>query len=169
MLRLTRPAKNSSLYYMEYLKNLNDKQSAIDNDNCAKMMYSCGRNKEKCKPSSVANIIGTVGIVAILLFVAHRFFAGTPRTDHILDFTKNLEVSKMFVGLLLLTNIKNLSNSLISNIILPILEPILPLISCSMRLDLGLFSLEVGNFVSDVLVFAINIYIIYFIFILMPW
>lgn len=151
---------------MDYLKDLNNKKDIIDKDNCSKLMYSCGRDKSVCKPNIFANILGTTGFIAIFIFIVYRLLSSGTGSYHIIDFTKNLEISKMFIGLLLLTNIKNLSNSLIANIILPIIQPILPLLSCSMRLELGLFSIEVGNFVSDVLVFAINMYITYLIFIL---
>src|SRR3989344_5544435 len=133
---------------MEYLRDLNNKQDLIDKENCTKLMYSCGQ-KETCRPTALSRIIGIVGLVAMLLFVTHRFLIARPRADHILDFTKNLEITKMFTMLLLLGNIKNLTNSLTANIILPVIQPIIPILSCSLRL----FSIDIGHFVADVVIF----------------
>lgn len=126
-------------------------------------MYSCGR-KTKCSP--VSDVIGIAVIIAIISYMIYRF---VQRPDSIalgklLEFTRNQDVIKLFISLLLLTNIKTLSNSLITNIVLPVIKPILPFLSCKLKIKIGLFEMNIGEFVSDILVFGINMYFIYFIF-----
>lgn len=149
---------------MEYLKSLNNKDPSIGNDSSIKEIYSCGHNT----PSSVtSNAIGSIVILVILFFMVYRFIQSpdTINISNVLTFSKDQEVLKMLVGLLLLTNIKTLSNSLIANIILPIIKPILPILSCNLKIKIGLFDIKVGEFVSDVMVFGLNLYLIYFVFV----
>lgn len=153
---------------MEYLKKLNDKEPTLGgkskHDSCVKEMYSCGH---ECKEASTAsNVVGMALSVSLISYMVYRFMNKPVASglDQMLTFANEYEVFKMFIGLLLLTNIKTLSNSLIANIILPVIKPVLPLLTCNLRLKLGLFSLNIGEFVSDVLVFGINLYIIYFLF-----
>jgi len=82
----------------------------------------------------------------------------------ILEFANQQEVFKMFIGLLLLTNIKTLSNSLIANVILPMVKPILPIMSCNLRIKVGQFDIAMGEFVSDLMVFSLNLFIIHVLF-----
>lgn len=153
---------------MEYLKKLNDKEPTLGgpskHDSCVKEMYSCGHS---CKGASTAsNVIGMALSVSLLAYLGYRYMNKPVATsfEQMLTFANDYEVFKMFIGLLLLTNIKTLSNSLIANVILPTVKPVLPLLTCNLRLKLGLFTLNIGEFVSDVLVFGINLYIIYFLF-----
>ena len=155
---------------MEYLKNLNDKEpdlgGASKHDNCVKEMYSCGR--ESTTTPAISNAIGMVVIIVIVLGMAYRFInkPATLTISRIFDFATDQEIFKMFISLLLLTNIKTLSNSLIANIILPVVRPILPFLSCNLKLKVGLFSLNIGEFISDLLVFSMNLYFIYFLFVI---
>lgn len=153
---------------MEYLKKLNDKEPNLGgsskHDSCVKQMYSCGHS---CKSASVAsNVAGVALTLSLIGYLVYRYInkPGGAGWDKMLAFASEQEVFKMFIGLLLLTNIKTLSNSLIANIILPIVKPILPLLSCNLRIKVGLFDISVGEFVSDLLVFGMNLYIIYFLF-----
>lgn len=154
---------------MEYLKKLNVKDPNLGgpskHDACVKEMYSCGHS---CKSASItSNVIGIILTLILVSFLVYRYInkpGGTVGLDKIINFANEQEVFKMFIGLLLLTNIKTLSNSLIANIILPIIRPILPLLSCNLRIKVGLFDISVGEFISDLLVFSANLYIIYFLF-----
>lgn len=153
---------------MEYLKKLNDKEPNLGgsskHDSCVKEMYSCGHS---CKSASVAsNVIGVGLTLSLVSYLIYRYMnkPGGAGWDKMIAFASEQEVFKMFIGLLLLTNIKTLSNSLIANIILPVIKPILPLLSCNLRIKVGLFDISVGEFISDLLVFSMNLYIIYFLF-----
>lgn len=146
------------------MKSLNNKDSTIGNNSGIHEMYSCGRNTTN--GSKLSNILGMVVIITLMSFLVYRFISRPDKVSvsKVLDFATENDVFKMFISLLLLTNIKTLSNSLISNIILPLVKPVLPFLTCSLRVKIGLFDLNIGEFVSDVLVFALNIYIIYFVF-----
>lgn len=152
---------------MEYLKKLNDREPNLGgiskHDSCVKEMYSCTHS---CKRATVAsNVAGVVLTLSLLGYLVYRYInkSGSGLAT-LIAFSNEQEVFKMFIGLLLLTNIKTLSNSLIANIILPIIKPILPLLSCTLRIKVGLFDISVGEFVSDLLVFGMNLYIIHFLF-----
>lgn len=149
---------------MEYLKTIHNKDPSIGQDSCIKSMYSCGRDSKNT--SQISNVIGIIMVIVISSYLIHRFIQRPGRVSlgKVLDFATEQEVFKMFISLLLLTNIKTLSNSLIENIILPIVQPFLPFLSCNLKIKLGLFELGIGDFISDLLVFGINMYIIYFIF-----
>lgn len=157
---------------MEYLKKLNDKEPTLGgqskHDSSIKQMYSCGHS---CKSASItSNVIGVILTLVLVSYITYRYInkpgasMGAGGLDRIISFAGEQEVFKMFIGLLLLTNIKTLSSSLIANIILPIVQPILPLLSCNLRIKVGLFDICIGEFISDMLVFSINLYIIYFLF-----
>lgn len=153
---------------MEYLKNLNEKAPDIGgsskHDNCVKEMYSCGRKEEG---TVLSNVIALVSVIGLFSFLVYRYVdkpAGSLHFTRIFDFAADQQIFKMFIGLMILINLKTLSNSLIANIILPLMRPILPLLSSSLKFKFGLFSVNIGDFISDLLVFAINMYLIYFMF-----
>jgi hypothetical protein len=153
---------------MEYLKKLNDKEPAIGgkskHDSCVKEMYSCGHSCKKA--SSLSNLVGVIITLGMMSYLVYRFMNNPIRLsyDQIMKFAREQEVFKMFFGLLLLTHVKTLSNSLIANIVLPIIKPILPLISCNLKIKLGLFKIGIGEFISDLIVFMVNISLIFFLF-----
>lgn len=136
-------------------------------DSCVKEMYSCTRSSKTA--SLASNIIGMVISILLIAYGVYRFV--NKRQDvalhKVMDFATNQEVFKMFVTLLLLSNIKTLSNSLIANIILPVVKPILPLLACNLKIKVGLFQMNIGEFISDLIVFGMNLYIIYFLFVVM--
>ena len=153
---------------MEYLKKLHNKDPNIGgptkHDSCVKEMYSCGHS---CKSASVAsNVVGVGLTLSLLSYLMYRYVNKPSGSglNRLLEFTNEQEVFKMFIGLLLLSNIKTLSNSLIANIILPLVKPILPLLSCNLRIKVGLFNISIGEIISDLLVFSMNLYMIYFLF-----
>lgn len=149
---------------MEYLKDLNNKTpdnaSVGKNDESIKEMYSCNRNTKLT--SSVANVLGFIVLISFAFLAWYRIASKDINYDEFIKFTTGLDVSKMFIGLLMLSNIKTLSNSMISNVILPIVRPILPLISCNFRINIGLFDMKIGSFISDMLVFFLNLLVIFF-------
>ena len=164
---------SSHLNYMGYLSELNVKDATMSSsgavndlhDGSVKKMYSCGH---QCKNASTAsNVLGVVIIIAVISFVVYRYLNKPLSAQSVLGFMAQQDVFKMLIGLLMLTNIKTLSNSLIANIILPIIQPVLPLVSCNLKIKFGLFEICVGEFISDILIFGINIYIIYFLFAIM--
>ena len=107
----------------DFMRKLNDRVPDKD-ENKTKFMYSCARKVDN-QASKLQDAVGLLIFAAICCYVIYRFIT-VKRKYKILEFTQNQEVSKLLIGLLLLTNIKNLSNSLVNNIILPIVEPILP-------------------------------------------
>jgi hypothetical protein len=46
------------------------------------------------------------------------------------------------------------------------MKPIMPLLSSSLRLKAGLFDISIGEFVSDLIVFIVNLLVIYGIYLL---
>jgi large-conductance mechanosensitive channel len=149
---------------MEYLKNLNNKAPDIggtsSHDNSVKEMYSCAR-KTSTTPA-IANLLGFIALVSFLFLAWYRISNKNISYGEFTKFTTDLDMRKMFIGLLLLSNIKTLSNSMIENVILPIVKPILPLISCNFRINIGLFDMEIGSFISDMIVFLLNTFVIFF-------
>lgn len=153
---------------MEYLKKLNDKEPELGgrskHDSSVKEMYSC---EHSCKKATVtSNVIGVVLTLSLISYLIYRIInkPGPSGFSQLLNFTNEQEVFRMFIGLLLLSNIKTLSNSMIANITVPIVKPILPLLSCNLRIKVGLFDIGMGEFVSDLLVFGINVGFIYYLF-----
>ena len=152
---------------MEYLKSLHNKEptlgGASNHDTCIKEMYSCGRER---KSTLISNLMGFITIVTVVIFVIYRFINKPEALNlsKLIVFATEHEMFKMFIGLLLLTNIKTLSNSLIANIILPLIKPLLPFLSCNLKITIGLFSINIGDFISDIIIFMLNIYIIYMLF-----
>lgn len=153
---------------MEYLKKLHDKEPKLGgyskHDSSVKEMYSCDHS---CKKATVtSNVIGVVLTLSLISYLIYRFInkPGRGSFEQLLNFTSEQDVSRMFIGLLLLSNIKTLSNSMIANVTVPLIKPILPLLSCNLRIKVGLFDIGMGEFVSDLLVFGTNLYFIYFLF-----
>jgi hypothetical protein len=155
---------------MEYLKNINNLsmkagiQNNAKHDNSIKEIYSCGR---KTEIHSTANFVGILAIICVISFVVYKI--STKKSiismTHVFDFAASNEIFKMFISILLLTNIKTLSDSFVYHIILPVIKPILPFLACNLKLKLGLFTISLGEFISDVLVFLINLYAIYIMYI----
>jgi hypothetical protein len=155
---------------MEYLKNINNlaNKAGINNnakhDNSIKEIYSCGR---KTEIHGTANFIGILAIIALISFSIYKISTkkAVISVGHVFDFAASNEIFKMFISILLLTNIKTLSDSFVYHIILPVIKPILPFLACNLKLKLGLFTISLGEFISDVLVFLINLYAIYIMYV----
>jgi len=154
---------------MDYMKQLNNKlnpQNNAKHDGCIKELYSCGRDPKSKSP--VANLLGILFIIGLIAFIVYRI--SEKRTvagmGHMLEFIKGNDIFKMFIALLLLVNIKTISDSFIYHILLPIMKPIMPLLSSSLRLKAGLFDISIGEVVSDLIVFIVNLLVIYGIYLL---
>jgi hypothetical protein len=152
---------------MEYLKDLNAKAPDVGgkNDDSIKEMYSCTRTNTTT--SAIANLFGFIALISFIFLAWYRVSDKNINYGEFTKFASNLDVSKIFIGLLMLSNIKTLSNSMISNIILPIVRPILPLISCNFRINIGLFDMKIGSFISDMIVFFLNLLVIFFFYTLL--
>ncbi len=145
-----------------FLKTLNEMEELDPSENKLKYAYSCGRNKIcSNEQNNVSKMIGVSITIFVVLYSLYRSKSFSP--IKLMDFAYDNNITKMFVGLLVLSNLKNLSNSFINNIILPIMDPFIPLLSCHFRFKFGPFDINCGNFASDMLVFGFNIYAIYFI------
>lgn len=148
----------------DFLNKLDQKASAIQDENKTKLMYSCARKTGENR-SILSNIVGVLIIITGCIYIIFKITNGN--SIRLVDFTKNHEIGKLLVGLMLLSNVKNLSNSLTSNVILPLVEPVLPFLLCKLNITVGPVKLEFGDFVSDLIVFTINLFIIYFVFVIL--
>lgn len=121
-----------------------------------KQVYSCGNKPvEQCSRLAYITPIVVLGLV-FLAFKTSRGFS---------HFMGDRSVIKIIITLYLATNAKNLNQSMIDNIVLPLIKPIMPWISNhNQNLRLGPFNLGLGNFVTDAVVFAINMFFIYGVF-----
>ena len=147
-----------------FLKTLNQMEDLDPSENKLKYAYSCSREKVcNLQDSSCINqLLGVTVTIATVIYLLYKLVR-IGGSFKIASFAQDQNVSKMFVGLLILSNLKNLSNSLINNIILPILDPFMPFLSCHFRLRAGPFDINFGNFASDILIFGFNIVAIYII------
>ena len=147
-----------------FLKTLNNMEELDPSESKLKYIYSSCRNKI-CDRDTNTNFSKLMGVSITLFVLLYMIFGTSIGTgSKILNFAKNQQLTKMFIGLIILSNLKNLSNSFINNIILPVLEPLLPFLECSFRLKIGPFDINFGNFASDMLIFVFNIYAIYLIY-----
>jgi hypothetical protein len=148
---------------MEYLKNIQSKDPNLLKDSPISKMYTCTRDTKNV--SAVSNLIGLVVIITILGYMIYLYINKPPVSITGLSFfATEQDIVKIFASMLILVNIKTLSNSMIENIILPVVGPLLPLITCNLKLKIGLFEMFIGEFISDLLVFSVNIFVIYFLF-----
>jgi large-conductance mechanosensitive channel len=59
------------------------------------------------------------------------------------------------------SNAREFIKSITNNLIMPLLQPILPFIQMEYVIHIGPFKFKFGQLVSDLIMFLINIYIIY--------
>lgn len=126
-------------------------------------MYKAKKGRSIIR-SKYHNIIGISILSSIVLFIIIKIYSNERSISH---FTQNNDITKLLIGLLLLYNIKNLSTSIIDNIIYPILKPFLPYLSCNIDINLGKFNIKLGKFITDLVIFSLNILILYVIYIIM--
>ena len=149
-----------------FLKTLNQMDELDPSENKLKYAYSCSREKVcNLRNSSCINqALGLSMAIATIIYLFYRLIRINGKSGFKLaSFAQDQNVTKMFVGLLILSNLKNLSNSLINNIIIPLLDPFMPFLVCHLRLKVGPFDINFGNFASDIMIFGFNIVAIYII------
>lgn len=152
----------------DFLNKLDQKASSLPSgdENKTKLMYSCARRTNHRVGGTFQDFVGLLVVGAICGYVVYKFVTSNNRIK-LVDFTANHEIGKLLIGLMLLSNVKNMSNSLINNIILPIVEPLLPFLLCQLNIYYGPFKIEFGEFISDMMVFTINLAIIYVVFVVL--
>lgn len=138
-------------------------------DNVYKQMYSVNtcssRPKNEYYFSNYLGLIVLVSIIIIIIITKSK----TPNTEtlNIRSFLQKHDIVKLLIGLLLLNHIRELSNSLVSNIILPVVNPIIPFIQCTFYIKYLDDYIELGNFITDLIIFSINIIILYILYLVM--
>jgi large-conductance mechanosensitive channel len=143
------------------IMTINNRLPSIQDD-VLKLMYSPDIICDK--KQNITNFFAMIIVVFIIIYLLNKLI--TTKTHNFTSFIHNHDLIKLLIGLLLLGHVKYFINSLIKNIIMPILSPILPYVHCSMTLNFMNIDIEIGNFISDSLIFMINIIIIYFIYII---
>jgi hypothetical protein len=154
----------------KFLNKLDDNVSSLPSteENKTNLMYSCARRKNNRIGGTFQDLTGLIIIGAICVYIVYKFTNTSGYSKlKLFDFAKNHEINKLLIGMMLLGNVKNVSNSLINNIILPIVEPLLPFLLCKLNIYYGPFKVEFGEFISDIIVFTINLIIIYGIFLVL--
>lgn len=121
-----------------------------------KQIYSCG-----CEPieqKSRFSILVPFVVIALLI-LTFKSNAGFSK------FVGDKSVIKILTTLYLATNAKNLNQSLIDNLVLPVIKPLMPWISNhNQNIEFGPFKLKIGNFLTDLVVFTLNVFFVYFMF-----
>ncbi len=150
---------------MEALNSQLNLSNKAKHDNSIKEIYSCGRNIES---STSGNFIGIFCIISLICYIIYQVVnkKSIISLNHVFDFAVSQDIFKLFISILLLLNVKTLSDSFVYHILLPIIKPILPFIVCNLKLKIGLFNINLGEFMSDILVFLANLYAIYIMYIL---
>ena len=79
------------------------------------------------------------------------------------NFLRDKNIRNTLISLLIAANTNNLSKSLVQNIIMPILDPIIPFFAIDYSIQYREWDIPVGRLFTDFLVFLINLYIVYLI------
>jgi len=128
-------------------------------------MYSCGgRPKTSQSSHGFKNLIGLaiLGVVCVLIIL--KIISSSNKVQ-IADFARNQEIGKLLIGLMLLHNVKSLSNSFVNNLVLPLVQPVLPFLQYELKLSILGSTMELGDFITDLLVFTLNLLFVYLIYI----
>ena len=145
-----------------------DKDKDKPDENKTKLMYyGGGRIKSTCSNEyKNQNIFGIIIIISITIFLIFKL-SKSKFDINFIQFTKNHEIVKLLIGLLLLNHVRLLSTSLINTIILPLIQPIIPFLECSFNINYYNNVIEIGKFMTDLLVFILNIIILYILYIIL--
>lgn len=155
-----------NLIKAEEVLEINNKLSGND-ENKAKMMYYGGSRQCSTKENN-HNIIGIILFICLISYIIYRLLNNKNKFNFkFLSFTKNHDIIKLLIGLLLLNHVRLLSSSLINNLVLPLIEPIIPFLECNFTIKYYNTYLEIGKFMTDILVFLLNIFILYVIYIIL--
>tara|TARA_R100001163_G_scaffold64135_2_gene57666 strand:- start:3284 stop:3832 length:549 start_codon:yes stop_codon:yes gene_type:complete len=113
----------------------------------------------------LAGIVLT-GVIYLLYRMAIAFYSlelNNLSTQNFLFFLDQKNILSIMIGLMIAANARDVIKSLTNYFILPLLEPIMPFIELQYKVQIGPFKFEIGKLVSDIIMFLINIYIIYII------
>ena len=105
-----------------------------------------------------------IGVIYLMYRIVGAFMSiefSDLSTDKFLGFLDRKNILSIMIGLMIAGNARDLIKSLTNNFIMPLLEPILPFIKLQYKVQIGPFKFEIGRLVSDIIMFLINIYIIY--------
>ena len=158
------------------LPEANNAQQANTNtnihDNIYKKMYSITCANRPKNENYFSNYVGLIFIVCIFfgLIIYKKRTKGTTSKKggiNVKTFLKNHDIVKLIIGLLLLNHIRELSNSMVHNLIHPLIEPLIPFIQCTFSIKYLDSHIEIGNFITDILIFSINIAILYILYLVM--
>lgn len=106
----------------EYMNKLNQRlpDQSEELQNKTKLMYSCGgRPKPTESFHGFKNLIGLAILATVCILIIFKIVSSSNKVQ-IADFARNQEISKLLIGLMLLHNVKSLSNSFVNNLVLPI-------------------------------------------------
>jgi len=104
------------------------------------------------------------GVLYLMYSIVKAFLAidiGDLNINKFITFLDQKNVLAIMIGLMIASNARDLIKSITNNFIMPLLEPIMPFIKMQYKVQIGPFKFEFGKLVSDIIMFLINIYIIY--------
>lgn len=145
-------------------------------DNIYKKMYSISCMNRPKNEYTFSNYVGLILLILIAFgFVMYRKIirsGGNIKKNKstipgIKTFLQNHDIVKLIIGLLLLNHVRELSNSMVSNVIHPLIEPLIPFIQCTFSIKYSDSHIEIGNFITDILIFTINLGILYILYLIM--
>ena len=146
------------------LMGIDQKTVGVNDENKIKLMYTC--NPRPKFDSDIRNFILIIIMLSIIILVSYKIIINKKKVK-LVDFARNHDIAKLLIGLLLLNHVKQLSSSLVNNIILPFIEPILPYIQCNISFNYKDGVIELGQFITDIIVFSINLIILYILYLAM--
>jgi len=76
-------------------------------------------------------------------------------------FLDGKNIISVIIGMMVAENARDFVKSLTNNLILPILKPIMPFLQTDYPVQIGPFVFDFGTLISDLMMFLINLYIIY--------
>jgi len=80
---------------------------------------------------------------------------------HFIKFLDDKNVMTIIIGMMVATNARDLTKSITNHLIIPILKPLLPFMELKYPVKVGPFDLMLGSLISSILIFMINLYLIY--------
>ena len=159
-----------------FLEDLHQKLDQFGDE--IKVMYTCGRSciaskekssyddttykkqrkRKKCKTKGhqLYSYMMILLFFGTMYWLITQFNIGPLLNSFIID----RDIIRMFIGLLLIGHLKQITKSLVQYIFLPILYPLLPWFECPLLLRFGCFEIPIGSFMSDAIIFFINIMIL---------
>ena len=128
--------------------------------------------KKKCKKKS--NIINIIGLFIVIIFsilliyivIKSIFYIKSNLTDEINTFLKTYNIIPGIILFILAKQILILSNSLVNNILMPFIDPLLGENNTwKNQTKLGPFNFNLGQFISSLINFSFALVIMFLIYI----